>query len=251
MSLSGKVTLITGGGKNLGAAIASLFAADGAHLALHYNSASSKDASESFAAQISSKYTNIKVKTYQGDLTKVSNVTTLFDAVQKDFGGKIDIVINTVGKVLKKPLAEISEKEYDEMFAVNSKSAFFITQEAAKRVTQGGKIINTVTSLLAAYTPLYSSYQGSKAPVEFFTKGLSKELMPKSISVNAVAPGPMDTPFFYGQETPEAVAFHKSNAIDGRLTFVSDIAPIYKFLCTEGAWINGQTLFANGGYTSR
>ncbi|KAJ9633282.1 hypothetical protein H2204_007178 [Knufia peltigerae] len=243
MSLSGKVTLITGGGKNLGAAIASLFAAEGAHLALHYNSASSKDATESFADQMSSKHSNIKVKTYQGDLTKVSNVTALFDAVQKDFGGKVDIVINTVGKVLKKPLAEISEKEYDEMFAVNSKSAFFITQEAAKRVSQGGKIINTVTSLLAAYTPLYSSYQGSKAPVEYFTKGLSKELMPKSISVNAVAPGPM--------ETPEAVAFHKSNAIDGRLTLVTDIAPIYKFLCTEGAWINGQTLFANGGYTSR
>lgn len=191
MSLSGKVTLITGGGKNLGAAIASLFAAEGAHLALHYNSASSKDATESFADQMSSKHSNIKVKTYQGDLTKVSNVTALFDAVQKDFGGKVDIVINTVGKVLKKPLAEISEKEYDEMFAVNSKSAFFITQEAAKRVSQGGKIINTVTSLLAAYTPLYSSYQGSKAPVEYFTKGLSKELMPKSISVNAVAPGPM------------------------------------------------------------
>lgn len=57
--------------------------------------------------------------------------------------------------------------------------------------------------------------------------------------------------FFYGQETPEAVEFHKSNAIDGRLTKVEDIAPIYKFLCTEGAWINGQTLFANGGYTSR
>jgi NAD(P)-dependent dehydrogenase (short-subunit alcohol dehydrogenase family) len=61
----------------------------------------------------------------------------------------------------------------------------------------------------------------------------------------------MDTPFFYGQETPEAVEFHKSNAIGGRLTQVEDIAPIYKFLCTDGAWINGQTIFANGGYTSR
>ncbi|EXJ91961.1 alcohol dehydrogenase [Capronia epimyces CBS 606.96] len=239
MSLSGKVTLITGGGKNLGATIATLFAADGAHLALHYNSASSKESTESLAADLASKH-SITVKTYQGDLTSASGVVKLFDAVSRDFGNKLDIVINTVGKVLKKPLTDISEKEYDEMFAVNSKSAFFITQEAAKRVSDGGKIINTVTSLLAAYTGLYTSYQGSKAPVEFFTKGLSKELMPRRISVNAVAPGPMDTPFFYGQETPEAVEFHKSNAIAGRLTLVSDIAPIYKFLCTDGAWINGK-----------
>ncbi|KAI1610880.1 hypothetical protein EDD36DRAFT_305582 [Exophiala viscosa] len=251
MSLTGKFTLITGGGKNLGAAIASLFALEGSNLALHYNSASSKASADALAAQFSSKNSNTKVETYQGDLTQVSNVTALFDAVQKDFGGKLDIVINTVGMVLKKPLTEISEKEYDQMSAVNSKAAFFVTQEAAKRVSEGGKIINTVTSLLAAYTPLYTSYQGTKAPVEYFTKGLSKELMPKKISVNAVAPGPMDTPFFYGQETPEAVEFHKSNAIGGRLTLVDDIAPIYKFLCTEGAWINGQTLFANGGYTSR
>lgn len=191
MSLSGKVALITGGGKNLGAAIATIFAAEGAHLALHYNSAASKKLTESFAADVSSKHSNITVKTYQGDLTNASNVVGLFDDVSKDFGGKLDIVINTVGMVLKKPLAEVSEKEYDQMFAVNSKAAFFITQEAAKRISDGGKIINTVTSLLAAYTPLYTSYQGSKAPVEFFTKGLSKELMPRGVTVNAVAPGPM------------------------------------------------------------
>jgi len=190
-SLKNKVTLITGGGKNLGARIAQLFAADGAHLALHYNSASSKKAADDLAASLLSKYAGVQVKTYQGDLTTAANVQRLFDAVAHDFGGRLDIVINTVGKVLKKPLTEISEEEYDEMFAVNSKSAFFITQEAAKRVSEGGKIINTVTSLLAAYTGLYTSYQGSKAPVEFFTKGLSKELMPKRISVNAVAPGPM------------------------------------------------------------
>ncbi|KAF2148603.1 putative short-chain dehydrogenase [Myriangium duriaei CBS 260.36] len=153
--------------------------------------------------------------------------------------------------VLKKSFSEITEAEYDKMFAVNSKSAFLITQQAALHVQDGGKIINTVTSLLAAYTPFYSLYQGSKSPVEFFTKGLSKELMGRRVSVNAVAPGPMDTPFFYGQETSDSVEFHKSNAIGGRLTDVDDIAPIFKFLCTDGAWMNGQTIFANGGYTSR
>ncbi|KIV91056.1 hypothetical protein PV10_05641 [Exophiala mesophila] len=251
MSLEGKVTLITGGGKNLGASIATIFAAEGSHLALHYNSTSSKSSAESLAQQLSSQYPKTQIKIYQGDLTVASNVEKLFQSVLADFGGKLDIVINTVGQVLKKPLVEIDEAEYDQMFAVNSKSAFLVTQQAAKHVSEGGKIINTVTSLLAAYTPLYTSYQASKAPVEYLTKGLSKELMPKGISVNAVAPGPMDTPFFYGQESPEAVEFHKSNAIAGRLTSVDDIAPIFKFLCTDGAWINGQTLFANGGYTSR
>lgn len=251
MSLEGQVTLITGGGKNLGARIATIFAASGAHLAIHYNSNSSKSAAESLAQKLSSEHPKIQVKVYQGDLTSGSNVESLFKAILADFSGKLDIVINTVGQVLKKPLVEIDEAEYDQMFAVNSKSAFLITQQAARHVSEGGKIINTITSLLAAYTPLYTSYQGSKAPVEYFTKGLSKELMPKRISVNAVAPGPMDTPFFYGQESPEAVEFHKSNAIAGRLTSIDDIAPIFKFLCTDGAWINGQTLFANGGYTSR
>lgn len=250
MALSTKVTLITGGVKNLGACTARIFAAEGSQLALHYNSASSKRSADSLVSELSSSYPNLKVKIYQADLTTASAVQSLFASVMSDFGS-IDIVINTVGMVLKKPLIDITEEEYDKMFAINCKSAFLITQEAAKNVSEGGKIINTVTSLLAAYTGLYTSYQGSKAPVEYFTKGLSKELMGKGISVNAVAPGPMDTPFFYGQETPEAVAFHKSNALGGRLTFIDDIAPIFKFLCTDGAWVNGQTLFANGGYTSR
>lgn len=253
MALQGKVVIITGGAKNLGGLIAEQFASSGAQLAIHYNSPASREAADKLVAKLKSA-SDIKVELFQADLTSVSNVKQFFDNVEKVFP-QIDIVINTVGKVLKKPLTEISEKEFDEMFAVNTKSAFFITQEAAKRVKDGGKIINTVTSLLAAYTGFYSTYQGSKAPVEWFTKGLSKELMGRGISVNAVAPGPMDTrmykalvytpllmseAFFYGQETSDAVAFHKSNAIGGRLTSIEDIAPIYKFLCTDGAWINGQ-----------
>lgn len=75
--------------------------------------------------------------------------------------------------------------------------------------------------------------------------------MDRGISVNAVAPGPMDTPFFYPQESEEAVAFHKSQALHNQLTNIEDIAPIITFLTTDGWWINGQTLFANGGYTTR
>ena len=191
MSLKSKVTLITGGGKNLGASIATLFAAEGSHLALHYNSASSKEAISELAQHLAKDNPSVTIQIYSGDLTRVENVTALFASVLTDFKNTLDIVINTVGMVLKKPLAEISESEYDQMFNINAKAAFFITQEAAKHVGEGGKIINTVTSLLAAFTGFYTAYQGSKAPVEWFTKGLSKELMERKVTVNAVAPGPM------------------------------------------------------------
>ncbi|KAJ5832222.1 hypothetical protein N7474_000533 [Penicillium riverlandense] len=250
MSLAGKVALITGGVKNLGAQTALELAGAGANLALHHHSSFSQKDAATLQAKLKEKNPSIKVSIYQGDLTSASAVTKLFQDALKDFG-HIDIVVNTVGKVLKKPITEISEEEYDTMFAVNSKTAFFVLKEAAAHVTDGGKIITIVTALLGAFTGYYTSYAGSKAPVEHFTRGVCKELQSRRISVNNIAPGPMDTPFFYPQESPEAVEFHKSNAMDNRLTMIEDIAPIIRFLCTEGNWITGQTIFANGGYTTR
>ncbi|KAJ5618538.1 NAD(P)-binding protein [Penicillium herquei] len=250
MSLSGKVALITGGVKNLGAETAKELAAQGANLALHYNSTTSKANAAELEAELKQKYPTLKVAFYQGDLTSASAVEKLFDSVLKEFG-KIDIVVNTVGKVLKKPITEISEEEYDSMFAINSKAAFFILKSAAQHISDDGKIITIVTALLGAFTGFYTSYAGSKAPVEHFTRGVCKELQGRRVSVNNVAPGPMDTPFFYPQESPEAVEYHKSNGMGNRLTMVQDIAPLIRFLCTDGAWITGQTIFANGGYTTR
>ncbi|KAH8170077.1 enoyl-(Acyl carrier protein) reductase domain-containing protein [Sarocladium implicatum] len=250
MSLQGKVALITGGAKNLGAEIASQLAPLGASLALHYNSQASADNIPNLQKQLEQAAPGVKVKFYQADLTTEQAVESLFSSVKKDFG-RIDMVVNTVGKVLKKPIVEISEAEYDHMFAVNSKSAFLILKAGAKYVEDGGALITIVTALLAAFTGYYTSYAGSKAPVEHFTRGVAKELQGRAVSVTAVAPGPMDTPFFYPQESPEAVEFHKSQAIGNRLTDIKDIAPIIKFLVTEGKWITGQTIFANGGYTTR
>lgn len=137
------------------------------------------------------------------------------------------------------------------MFDVNAKSAYFFLKEAGKQVADHGKIITIVTSLLAAFTDGYSTYAGGKAPVEHFTRAAAKECAARGISVNSVAPGPMDTQFFYGQETPEGVAFHRSQAMGNSLTKIEDIAPIIRFLSTDGWWITGQTIFANGGYTTR
>lgn len=247
-NLNGKVVLIAGGGKNLGGLLSRNLAAKGAKIAIHYNSDSSKTEAEQTLADIQAK--GGEAFLFQADLTKVANITQLFDETIAKFGG-IDIAINTVGMVLKKPFLDTTEEEYDTMFDINSKVAYFFIQEAGKKLNDNGKLCTIVTSLLAAYTGLYSTYAGAKAPVEHFTRMASKEFGQRGISVTAVAPGPMDTPFFYGQETEDAVAYHKSASALGGLTDIKDIAPLVEFLVSDGWWITGQTIFANGGYTTR
>ncbi|PRA06178.1 short chain dehydrogenase [Arthrobacter sp. MYb229] len=247
-TLKGKNVLIAGGAKNLGGLIARQAAEGGANVAIHYNSDSSRADAEQTLASV--KAAGAKGAIFQTDLTVPSNVTRLFADAEAALG-KIDIAVNTSGKVLRKPIMETTEDEYDSMFDINSKAAYFFIQEAGKNLADGGKIITIVTALLAAFTDGYSTYAGGKSPVEHFTRAAAKEFAGRGISVTAIAPGPMDTPFFYGQETPERVEFHKSQGMGNQLTKIEDIAPIVRFLASEGWWITGQTIFANGGYTTR
>ncbi len=247
-TLQGKTILIAGGGKNLGGLIARQAAAAGADIAVHYNSESTRPEAEETLAAVEANGSKGVLLT--GDLTKPANVERLFDDAVSALG-PIDIAVNTTGKVLRKPIAETTEDEYDSMFDINAKAAYFFIKEAGKHLADNGKIITIVTALLAAFTDGYSTYAGGKSPVEHFTRAAAKEYAERGISVTAIAPGPMDTPFFYGQETPERVEFHKSQGMGNRLTRIEDIAPIVRFLATEGNWITGQTIFANGGYTTR
>ncbi|MEK6494396.1 SDR family oxidoreductase [Myroides odoratimimus] len=246
--LNGKVVLIAGGAKNLGGLLSKSVASKGAKVVIHYNSDKTKADAEQTLADIKNK--GGEAILVQADLTNVANITNLFGKAKEAFGG-VDIAINTVGMVLKKPFTETTEQEYDTMMDVNAKQAYFFLQEAGKHLNDNGKICTIVTSLLAAFTGYYSTYAGAKAPVEHFTRAASKEFGERGISVTAVAPGPMDTPFFYGQESEEAVAYHKSASALGGLTDIKDIAPLVEFLVTDGWWITGQTIFANGGYTTR
>ncbi len=248
LDLQNKVVLIAGGGKNLGGLLSRTFATKGAKIAIHYNSDSSKSESEETLKAV--KSAGGDGFTFQADLTDVKNITKLFDETISRLGG-VDVAINTAGMVLKKPYLETTEKEYDTMFDINSKIAYFFIQEAGKKLNDNGKVCTIATSLLAAFTGMYSTYAGGKAPVEHFTRMASKEFGSRGISVNNVAPGPMDTPFFYGQESKEAVEYHKGASALGGLTKIEDIVPIIEFLVTDGWWITGQTIFANGGYTTR
>ena len=247
-TLQGKTILIAGGGKNLGGLIARQAAAAGADIAIHYNSESTRPEAEETLAAVEASGSKGVLLT--GDLTKPANVERLFDDAVSALG-PIDIAVNTTGKVLRKPIAETTEDEYDAMFDINAKAAYFFIKEAGKHLADNGKIVTIVTALLAAFTDGYSTYAGGKSPVEHFTRAAAKEYAERGISVTAIAPGPMDTPFFYGQETPERVEFHTSQGMGNRLTRIEDIAPIVRFLATEGSWITGQTIFANGGYTTR
>ncbi|MCW1250688.1 SDR family oxidoreductase [Acaricomes phytoseiuli] len=246
--LAGKTAVVAAGAKNLGGLISRDLAKLGANVVIHYHSGGTEAEAKETLAAVEAE--GVKGLLVSGDLTKVSEVERLFQEAKTAFGG-VDVAVNTVGKVLRKPIVETTEEEYDSMFDINSKSAYFFIREAGKNLNDGGRIITIVTSLLAAFTDGYSTYAGGKAPVEHFTRAAAKEFAERGISVNNIGPGPMDTPFFYGQETPERTAFHQSQAMGNQLTKIEEISPVVTFLATDGGWITGQTLFANGGYTTR
>ena len=147
--LKGKVVLIAGGAKNLGGLLSRNFAAKGAKVVIHYNSDATKADAEKTLKDITSA--GGEAFLFQADLTDTKNITKLFDAAIEKFGG-VDIAINTVGKVLKKPILDVTEKEYDSMSDINSKIAYFFIQEAGRKLNDNGKINTIVTSLLAAFT---------------------------------------------------------------------------------------------------
>lgn len=253
-SLKGKTVLIAGGAKNLGGLIARDLATQGVKaIAIHYHSDECEAEAQATLAAI--REHGVQALAIKADLTSAHAVEELFASVLA-VAGWPDIAINTVGKVLKKPIIDTTEEEFDEMLAVNTKSAFFFLKEAGRHVNDNGKVLTILTSLLGAYTPYYALYEGAKAAVEHFTRAASKEFGARGLSVNAIAPGPMDTPFFYGQESPEAQAYHKTAAALWKssktgLTDIEDIVPWVRMMVSGGWWMTGQTILVNGGYTTK
>ena len=247
--LEGKVALVTGSARNMGRAFAQALSARGADIVVHHHSDSSTADADETARLVRRNGRQALVTT--GDLSKPSTVADVFANAKQAFG-RIDIVINNAGVVLKRPFTDISEDDFDRAFGINAKAAFFTMQEAAKHIEDNGRIINMGTTLLGATTAMYSVYAGSKAPLEDFTRALAKEIGERGVTVNVVAPGPIDTPFFHGQETEQATAYLKNMSVAGRLGEVDDIVPVIDFLVSEGAqWVTAQTLFVNGGFLAR
>ncbi|XGW00907.1 MAG: SDR family oxidoreductase (plasmid) [Leptolyngbya sp. BL-A-14] len=244
-SLNGKVAIITGASANLGKLFAEALAADGAKVVIHYNSATKQDEAEKVAQGIAES--GGKAITYQADLTQVSNVQKLVDATFETFG-QWDILVNTAGMIVRKSIAEFTEDEFDQLFKINAKIPFFLMREASTRMTDQGRIINLITTVVAVTAPTYGGYAGSKSPVEHFTKSLAKEIGHRGITVNCVAPGPLKTFFFYPAESDENIAWLKSMSTNGDIGEPADIVPLVRFLSSPDAkWITAQTIYANGG----
>jgi NAD(P)-dependent dehydrogenase (short-subunit alcohol dehydrogenase family) len=192
-----------------------------------------------------------KAEIFVGDLTNPDTMKAMFDAAQTAFGG-VDIAVTTVGKIIKKPLVQFTNEEFDLLDATNNKAMFYFLREAATRVRDGGRIILTGTSLLAGAAPGYAVYAGTKAPVEEYTRMLAKELGAKRITVNNIGPGPVDTPFFQDAENPQSVAYATGLSTEKRLGKVEDINPMVAFLASpDSQWVNGQSLWVNGAYLTR
>lgn len=243
--LAGKVAIVTGASANLGKLFAQALAADGAKIVVHYNSASKKDEATTVAQDIIDRGGEALI--HQSDLTQVAQVKRLVDTTIEHYG-QWDILINTAGMIVRKPIADFTEAEFDRLFQINAKVPFFLMREASTRMADHGRILNLITTVVAVTAPTYGGYAGSKSAVEHFTKSLAKEIGGRGITVNCVAPGPLKTSFFYPAETDENIAWLKSMSINGDIGEPTDIVPLVRFLASPDArWITAQTIYANGG----
>jgi 3-oxoacyl-[acyl-carrier protein] reductase len=241
--LNGKVAIVTGASRGIGAAIAERLAADGATVIINY--AGKAGEAEDQARKIEAAGGH--AITAQADVSDAVAVARMFDSAQASYGGG-DILVNNAGIMKLATLAESDDALFDSHIAVNLKGTFNTLRQAAKRLRNGGRIVNLSSSVVGLKPETYGLYAATKAAVETLTAILSKELRGRSITVNAVAPGPTSTGLFLNGKSPELVEhLAKMNPLE-RLGTPEDIAAVVAFLAgPDGAWVNGQVLRANGG----
>lgn len=242
-SLTGKVALVTGASRGIGRAVALRLARDGAAVVVNY--AGSADAAGQVVAEVESR--GGRAVAVQADVSRVADVERLFDTTFEHFG-RLDVLVNNAGVFFTRPLAEVTEEEFDRIFAVNVKGTYFACRQAALRMADGGRIVNVSSSTTALMLPRYSAYVATKGAVEQLSHVLAKELGPRGITVNVVSPGPTDTELFSSDKTEEDKQRYAQMAALGRLGRPDDIADVVAFLAgDESRWVAGQNLRANGG----
>ena len=248
--LEGKVAIVTGARANIGRGIAIGLAQMGADILVHYHRPETKDQAEEtarLAREAGAKRTALAV----GDLGKRTNVTQMFDLAEQELGGA-DILVNNAGQIVKKPIAELTDEEYLQVWNINEWGTFLCMREAANRLRDRGRIINIVTALVPSITANYGGYAGPKAANAQLVRTLSAEIggSERAITVNSVHPGPVDTPFFRAPESDEAIEYATTLANLQRLGRVSDVVPVVQFLASPAAqWMTGESIFVTGGYT--
>lgn len=237
-----RVAIVTGGSRGIGRAISERLAADGQTVAVVY--AGNKAEADETVAAIAER--GGRAVAIQADIADEVAVARAFDQVETKFGG-VDVVVNSAGIMLLKSVVDLDLSDLDRMHRTNIRGAFVVNQQAARRVRSGGAIINMSSTVKKLALPSYAAYAASKGAVDAISLVLAKELRGRDITVNAVAPGPTATALFLDGKDEETIgSMAKMNPIE-RLGTPEDIAGVVSFLAGPGRWINGQTIYANGG----
>jgi 3-oxoacyl-[acyl-carrier protein] reductase len=241
--LQTRVAIVTGASKGIGAAIAARLAQEGTAVVVNY----SRGHAAAQAVVETIQASGGQAVAAGADIADPDGIASLFRAAEAAFGG-VDILVNNAGIMDLAPIAEVTDAQFDQMVAVNLGGVFRGMREGARQLRQGGRIINFSSSVVGFYQPGYGVYAATKAAVEAMTHVLAKELGPRGITVNAVAPGPVETELFMtGKSEAQLKAIIGMNPF-GRLGQPTDIAGLVAFLAgPDSGWVSGQVIRANGG----
>jgi 3-oxoacyl-[acyl-carrier protein] reductase len=245
-SLKNKVALITGSARGLGKAIAERYAALGANIVLNY----SKDKVSVDEVESNIKAMGANVISVQADVSKVADIERLFTEAKNAFG-KIDIVVANAGiEMVETPVTEFTEAQFDKLFSINTKGAYFTMQQAALNVEDNGRIIYIASSTTAFPVPGMAVYGGSKTTPRYMVDVLSKEIGHRGVTVNSIIPFAVDHSGIFID--PNAYPELRKSLLDscpmGRLAEVEDVANIAEFFASDlASFVNGQHLLVNGG----
>jgi NAD(P)-dependent dehydrogenase (short-subunit alcohol dehydrogenase family) len=248
--LEGKIAVVTGASRGIGRAIAERLAADGALVAVHYGKspAAAAETVNSITAAGGSAFV------VGADLSAKTGVKTLFATLDEELNArtgdiKFDILVNNAGIAPFIGFADTTEEILDEIYTVNFRSLFFVTQEASKRLRDGGRIVSTSTGAVRTPLPAVAAYSALKAPLDNLTKSLAVEFGPRRITVNVVAPGVINTDMAAAfTSSAEGQEIAKGKQALKRIGQPEDIADVVGFLVGDNArWVTGQTVEATGG----
>jgi 3-oxoacyl-[acyl-carrier protein] reductase len=249
-SLAGKIALVTGASRGIGRSIAESLAGDGALVAIHYGK--NKASADEVVAKI--KAAGGDAFAIGADLSKKGAAQALFAAFDQEVAArtgdtKFDVLVNNAGIAPFINFTDTSEAVLDEIYTVNVRSLFLITQEAVKRLKDGGRIISTSTEAVRTPVPAVAAYSMLKAPLENLTKSLAVELGQRAITVNAVAPGVIETDMAAAfVDNPEGQTYVLSKQALKRIGKPGDIADVVSFLASpKSRWITGQVVEVTGG----